>query len=149
MTVATTESTIAAVLESVAGVGVVYDRIRTDTDRELAENYLTDDMNRINAWEFEADTETTHDGAGGLVRTEVVCEIVAHYRHDDENDSRGALRDLLRSVARALMDTSSGLVSIKPPGVVTLERPTLVKTRTGHSAFRARLGFRTWDDELT
>lgn len=151
MTVATTEATIATLLGNVSGVGEVHDRIRSATDRDLAEDYFIDDgTGEINCWEYQVDTETHHDGASGLIRTECVIEIVAHYAHDDANDSRGDFRDLLRTVSRALLATDgTGLISIKEPGVQLLEPPTLVKIRTGHSAYRARLGLRLWDDELT
>lgn len=145
MTLATTETRIADVLASVMGMGKVYDRIRTEIDRGLAEEHITFSGD-VNVWEFSLDTETLHDDAGGLYRDEGIVSIVAHYKHDDENNSRGVFRDLIQAVSNALMNVGSGFPQIKEPGVVLLERPTEpIKMRTGHSAYRARLEFRLWN----
>lgn len=148
MSLATTEALVATVLSSVSGVGNVRDRMLTLTDREEAEAVLIA-AGIVNLWEYEVDTEQVLDGADGLYRDEVLVKIRVHYQHDDANDSRGDLRDLLQAVQRALVDVDNGFVQIKAPGVQLVQRPTLVKTATGHSAYQAELQFRLWNFQNT
>jgi len=145
MTVATSEDLLRSILEGIPEVGIVHDRIRSRNERADAEfDIMADDL--INVWEFQVDTETLHDGASGLNRAEGVVTILAHYFHSDSSNSRGEFRDVLKSVADALVIPETGFAAMKSPGVTLTERPTRpMHLRTGHSAYRAQLDFRTWD----
>lgn len=149
MTLATTRTRVGTVLGAVTGItggaGKVHNRIRDDLDTSDAETDLIGSAG-INCWEYEVVPRSEHQGASGYNRQVADVRIRATYKADDANASFNAFCDLIDLVTAALIDPTSGFPQMTEAGVQVLERPSVPrKLRTGHSAYRAELGFSLWD----
>lgn len=149
MTLETTISRLVTVHQSVSGVGNVFDLIRTSIERDEAESrYFAN--GRVNCWEISGAPSRQWEGASAEARTTLDVRVTAHFRHDDENDSRGEFVSLLASVFEALMTPTTGFPQVAPDGINMLERPDRpIGLRTGQSAYRAVYAFNLLDVEST
>lgn len=149
MSLATTLALCVAVVDGTAGVGQVHSRVRTATDRDDAETAMVD-AGAINSWEISVNPSRLHEGASAETRTALEVDILAHWKHDDAGNSRADFVTAIEAVMTRLADPEIGFPQIDEAGITLTERPDVpVRTRTGASAYRARLRFNLLDVEST
>lgn len=146
MSLSTTRAKIVTILVA-AGCpsAVVHTRVRNDIDRADAEAaYIS--SGAVQSWEIIDRPEGVIEGCDGYYTTELDVELLAHWKADDANDSRGAFLAQIAAVQAGLLHRTTGFIQIKEPGVVVAEfTETPIRLRTGQSAYRARLRFRLWN----
>lgn len=148
MTLATTRARILTILEG-AGCKNVHSRVRNQLERADAEESLIAD-GQVQAWEVSDKPEAMIEGCDGYYTTELEVEILAHWRANDAEDSRGEFVTQIVAAQAALLHRTDGFVQVKEPGVVLVElTETPIRLRTGQSAYRARLRFRLWNTSNT
>lgn len=141
MSLSTTRSRLVAVVGGVAGIGNVRARFAFDIDRADAEAALIA-AGKVNSWEFALQPRAVHGGASGLHRIAVRVRGEALYQHVESADSFNAFVDLLAAVMAALIEPTTGFPQVGEAGVALLELTEApVKTRSGHSCYRARIEF--------
>lgn len=141
MSLSTSRSRLASVVSGVTGVGNVRVRFAFDIDRADAEAALISG-GKVNSWEFAMQPRAVHGGASGLNRIAVRVRGEVLYQHVESSDSFNAFVDLLAAVMAALIEPTTGFPQVGEAGVVLLELTEApVKTRAGHSCYRARIEF--------
>lgn len=149
MSLSTTRSRLTTVVSGVTGVGNVRARFATDIDRSDAETAIVA-SGKVNSWEFALQPRAVHAGASGLNRVALRVRGEALYQHAEGSDSFNAFVDLLASVMAALIEPTTGFPQVGEGGVQLVElTETPVKTRTGHSCYRARIEFDLTDVDNT
>ncbi len=151
MSLATTRTHLVSVVSGVSGTANVRARFATDIDRADAEAALVAG-GKVNVWEFAIAPRAVHGGASGLQRIACRVQGVALYQHAEglATPSFQTFVDLVEAVLTALVNPTTGFPQLDEGGVAVTElTETPVATRTGHSAYRARIEFGLLDVDNT
>ncbi len=151
MSWATTRALVGTRLAAVCSSASVHNRIRTDLERENAEQDLVKEGGdgKIRCLEYTCTPGQVHGGASGYQRTTMKVQVVMTWFHDDGDDSYGELVDNAR-LAMEDLALPSVFPQLAPEGILTTDPGTIpLRLRTGHSALRLVFGFELIDVEAT
>lgn len=150
MSWSTTRARHATLYAATLPTATVHNRVRTDIDREDAENALKGTDGKIRCVEFTCAPGVRLPGASGYLNTTMRVQTVMTYWHGDSGDSYGALIDDARKLQEAIADPVGGFPQLTETGILTTDAGTVpLKLRTGHSALRLVFVHELYDVEAT